>query len=280
MQSVPQWTRAPLGAQEFQRLASLVHANCGIALTSSKRMMLEGRLRRRLQANDLTTFAEYLQLLDDPDSRADELQPLIDAVTTNQTAFFREPVHFEYLAKEGITRLLASGGPGSLRAWSAACSSGEEPYTLAMVLAEYQPPLLEGGFSILATDISMTMLQTASRAIYPESDLEEIPHALRNRYFLHAPDRGLVRIVPELRSRVRFGQINLTDRSYRVGGPFDLVFCRNVLIYFDTATQCQVLRQLCSHLREGGILCLGHADTTASVDLPLRLIRANIYERL
>ena len=121
------------------------------------------------------------------------------------------------------------------------------------------------------------------RVILPErnvADLEEVPDPFRSRYFLHAPDRALVRIVPELRRHVRFGQINLTDRSYQVGGLFDLIFCRNVLIYFDTETQRHVLRQLCRHLCEGGILCLGHADATVSLDLPLRLIRANIYERL
>jgi chemotaxis protein methyltransferase CheR len=169
-----------------------------------------------------------------------------------------------------------------LRAWSAACSSGEEPYTLAMVLAEAAPELLQGHLRILATDISVTVLRKATQAIYRDSDVEAVPPAMRARWLMRARDRhlGLVRVVPELRRLVRFGQINLTDGTWHLGEPMDLILCRNVLIYFEPPMQRQILLQLCQHLRPGGILCLGHADTTSAVELPLRPLRANLYERL
>jgi chemotaxis protein methyltransferase CheR len=280
--AVPSWSRATLGKDEFDWLAGVVRESCGIALTPGKRSMLEGRLRRRLRAHELDSFADYVSLLKNPEIRLGELQELVDAVTTNQTSFFREPAHFEYLAGEGLARLLPDAVGRPLRAWSAACSSGEECYTLAMVLAEAAPERLAGGFSILGTDISVTMLRKASRAIYREADVQPVPKHLQARYLLRARDKdlSLVRIAPELRRLARFGQLNLTDRTYRLDHPQDLIFCRNVLIYFEPRLQHTILQQLCRHLRPGGILCLGHADTTSATQLPLRLLRANIYERL
>jgi chemotaxis protein methyltransferase CheR len=280
--AVPSWSRAILGKDEFAWLAGVVRDTCGIALTPGKRTMLEGRLRRRLRARELDTFAEYVRLLHDPEIRICELQELVDAVTTNQTSFFREPAHFDYLAGEGLARLLPDAAGRPLRAWSAACSSGEECYTLAMVLAETVPERVAGGFSILGTDISLTVLRKATRAIYSETAVAPVPAPLRARYLLRARDHGLglVRVVSELRRMTRFGHLNLTDQTYRLPQPFDLIFCRNVLIYFAPPLQRFILEQLCRHLRPGGILCLGHADTTSATKLPLRLLRANIYERL
>jgi chemotaxis protein methyltransferase CheR len=280
--AVPSWSRATLGKDEFAWLAGVVRESCGIALAPGKRTMLEGRLRRRLRARELGTFAEYVRLLQDPRIRSRELQELVDAVTTNQTSFFREPAHFDYLAGEGLARLLPDAVGRPLRAWSAACSSGEECYTLAMVLAEAAPERLAGGLAILGTDISLTVLRKATRAIYSEADAAPVPAPMRARYFLRARDRdlNLVRVVPELRRVARFGHLNLTDQTYRLEQPFDLIFCRNVLIYFEPPMQHFILGQLCRHLRPGGILCLGHADTASATKLPLRLLRANIYERL
>jgi chemotaxis protein methyltransferase CheR len=277
----PGWSRATLGSREFTKLAALVHDVSGIALTPVKRTMLEGRLRRRLQANGLDEFTDYLDLLRDAPCNADEVQALIDAVTTNQTAFFREPVHFDHLADAGLRGLLASSGTGTIRAWSAACSSGEEPYTIAMVLAARLAQLGGTSFRVLATDISTEILATAARGIYRLTALEEVPPTYQ-QYFMRAkdPKRAVARIVPELRSAVRFGRLNLIDRNYNVGPPFEIIFCRNVLIYFDSATQKEVLLRLCDQLRPGGLLYLGHADTTSALKLPLRLLRANIYVRL
>jgi chemotaxis protein methyltransferase CheR len=281
LSTVPPWSRASLTAEQFARIAGLVTRTCGIALSPAKRTMLEGRLRRRLQANGLGSFAAYVELLNDPQRRAGELQHLIDAVTTNHTAFWREPVHFEFLLEGGLTALLPEIGERPLRAWSAACSSGEEPYTLAMVLAEALPAVSDRGFSILATDISISMLQKAARSVYREEDTAPLPERMKERHLLWARDgSGLCRVTPELRRLVRLAQLNLTDKSWQLGGLQDLIFCRNVLIYFDQDTRVQILQRLCQHLRPGGILCLGHADHIMGCELPLRSVRANTYVRL
>lgn len=279
--AVPAWSQANLTLEQFERIAGLIATVCGIVLTPAKRTMLEGRLRRRLQANGLESFAAYVELLADPQRRAGELQALIDAVTTNHTAFWREPAHFEFLQAGGLAALLPEIADRPLRAWSAACSSGEEPYTLAMVLAEALPAVSGRGFTILATDISIAMLQKAARAVYREEEVAPLPERLKERHLLRERDgSGLHRVRPELRRRVRLAQLNLTDRIWQLGGPQDLILCRNVLIYFGQSTREQILRRLCQHLRPGGILCLGHADHILGCTLPLRMLRANIYQRL
>jgi chemotaxis protein methyltransferase CheR len=281
LDTLPHWSRATLTEEEFARIAALVTRTCGITLSSAKRTMLEGRLRRRLQAHGLESFAAYVRLLADPPRCADELQALVDAVTTNHTAFWREPAHFEFLLEGGLARLLPEIGERPLRAWSAACSSGEEPYTLAMVLAEALPAVSDRGFSILATDISIGMLQKAARAVYDEDDVAPLPARLQERHLLWASDgKDLCRVAPELRRLVRLAQLNLTDRNWQLGGLQDLIFCRNVLIYFDQETREQILRRLCQHLRPGGLLCLGHADHLMGCALPLKPLRATLYQRL
>lgn len=278
------WAGARLEDEEFDWLAARIRQVCGIALGPSKRTMLEGRLRRRLRALELDSFAEYVDLLADPVYGQGELAELVDAVVTNQTAFFRERAHFDYLAEEGLARLAAAGAgrQGPLQAWSAACSSGEEAWSLAMLLAEAAPALLPRGFAVLGTDIARGVLEQARRAIYPESAAAPIPPDLRRRHLLRSRDRGLglVRIAPELRERVRFEQRNLLDPHDHPPSTFDLVFCRNVLIYFRPEDQRRVLLGLCRHLRPGGILCLGHTDSIAGLTLPLRPLRVNVHERV
>jgi hypothetical protein len=187
--------------------------------------MLEGRLRRRLRALDLADFRSYVDLLEDPARGQGELQDLIDCVTTNQTAFWREPQQLEFLLHEGVAQLAAATGAGTrrqLRAWSAACSSGEEPYCLAMILAERaRDGSLPRGSSVLATDISHAMLARARRAVYPADAAEPLPPDLHARYLMRARDRrlGVVRIAPEIRAAVRFGRLNLIDSAFHVGEP-------------------------------------------------------------
>jgi chemotaxis protein methyltransferase CheR len=279
--TVPSWSRASLTPAEFDRIAGLVNEVCGIVLTPAKRTMLESRLRRRLQANGLDSFAEYVRLLADPLRSKGELQALVDAVTTNHTAFWREPGHFEFLRDGGLRLLLPEIAERPLRAWSAACSSGEEPFTLAMVLADALPAVSDRGFVVLATDISIGMLQKAARGVYREEDVAPLPERMKEKHLLWARDgSGLCRVSAELRRLVRLAQLNLLDRTWQLGGVQDLIFCRNVLIYFDQPTRAQILRHLCQHLRPGGILCLGHADHIMGCELPLKALRANIYQRL
>jgi chemotaxis protein methyltransferase CheR len=281
----PAWARGTLAPEELEWLARLIRTSCGIKLGPGKRSMLEGRLRRRLRALGLADFQAYLELLADPALQVRELPELIEAVTTNHTSFWREPKQFTYLAEEGLARLagLGAGTQAPLRAWSAACSTGEEPYTLAMVLAEAaREGPIPRGFAVLGTDIAPAALAHARRAVYREQDVAPLPPALRLRHLMRARDRslGLVRVAPELRRAVELAPINLIERAWPVQGPFDLILCRNVLIYFELEDQRRVLSKLCERLRPGGILCLGHADNTMAVKLPIRAVRANIYERL
>jgi chemotaxis protein methyltransferase CheR len=269
---------------DFARLAAFIEDYAGIKMPPSKTTMLEGRLHRRVRALDLANLDAYCRYLFEQDGLRAESVHLIDAVSTNKTDFFREPEQFRLLR----ARLLPAwrdgpdaARPGRLRAWSSACSTGAEPYTLAMVLAEFVRDHAGAPAEILATDISTDVLATARRGIYPQSMAEPIPPPLRARYLLRSRDRarGLVRMAPPLRAMVRFGRFNLMDAAYDLGGAFDLVFCRNVLIYFGRETQAAVLRRLCGQLRRGGALFLGHSESIGGLGLPLTPLGANVFQR-
>ncbi|WP_019995045.1 CheR family methyltransferase [Aureimonas ureilytica] len=281
-EAIPQWTRVELGDKAFEALVRLVHEHCGITLSSVKKTMLETRLRRRLHANGLDNFDDYVALLRSPTERGRELQGFVDTVVTNETSFFRERTHFDYLDAAELDRLVANAGTRQLRAWSAACSSGQEVYTLAMVLDAASEGATRWDWNILATDISVKVLTAAREAIYRAEDVASVPQALRDRYVLRSkdPNSEAVRMAPELRQRVQFGQLNLMHNEYHVKSKMDVIFLRNVLIYFEPKTQEAVVAKLCRHLRPGGLLFLGHSDTTRSGSLPLRLVRGNIYQRL
>lgn len=274
---------AQLREATFRRLVLLVRETCGISLAPSKRLMLQTRLGRRLRATGLEDFDTYAAQLTGPNPPAAEMQAFIDCVVTNETSFFREPPHFEHLTAARLEALAMGGQPGQLAMWSAACSTGEEVWTMAMVAAAAQVSAGAAGWSwsALATDISITALTRARRGIYPAEAIGRLPQALSTRYLLReSSGPGAVGIAPELRRHVRFGQINLMDGRYMPGRMMDIIFCRNVLIYFDADTQAAIVRKLCAHLRPGGLLFLGHSDTSREGQAPLRLLRNNIHERL
>ncbi len=205
-------------------------------------------------------------------------------MTTNKTEFFREPDHFQFLAEHAVPRLMATsrGGAGAtLKVWSAACSTGAEPYTLAMVLADLGHQISAPRYAITATDISTEVLDVAISAIYPEAMVVPVPPEIRRRYVLRSKDRSrhLVRIVPELRAAVRFARLNLMDATYAVDREMDIIFCRNILIYFDKETQQAVLRHLTDHLRTGGFLFLGHSETLAGFQLPVEPVGPTVFQR-
>jgi chemotaxis protein methyltransferase CheR len=263
----------------FEFLAEFIENYSGIKMPPTKKTMVECRLRRRAQALGLPSLKEHCAYLLQQGSLDQEAIHLINAVTTNKTGFFREPKHFDFLVGEAIPALLRQGvlTRGPLKVWSAASSIGAEPYTLAMVLAEQRQKI--PGFSILATDISTQVLKTGMQAIYPESMAHDIPMELRKRYLLRAKHgaRDKVRIVPALRSTVRFERVNLMQAPYSVGRDMHVIFCRNILIYFDTDIQRRVLRQLCLHLRPGGFLFLGHSESVAGFGLPLVQAGASVF---
>ncbi len=253
-----------LSDRHFRAIAELVEQQVGIRLPENKRLMLEGRLQKRVRMLGYGDINEYVDHLFDDDHFDTELIHLIDCVTTNKTDFFREPFHFDFLREIAVPELLRRARGRPLKIWSAACSTGMEAYTIAIVLDDMQRT---GGasfqFRILGTDISTGVLQLAEEGIYTKEMIAPVPDAMAKRYFLSSKDksRSEVRIVPELRRSVAFMRMNLMDAVYPVDRDVDVIFCRNVLIYFDKPTQSKVVERLCSHLRPGGYLIVGHSES-------------------
>ncbi len=272
-----------LQERHFAKLSRLVEEHTGIRLPPAKRTMVEGRLRKRLRVLGLTRLEDYGHAIFEGGKLDDEFIHLIDCVTTNKTDFFREPDHFDFLRERAMPLLasLRSGVNAPFKFWSAAASIGAEAYTIAMVAAEMLG--LHGRrFSVLGTDISTEVIAQAQNAVYPAAMIDPVPPALRERYVMRAIDaqRQEVRIVPELRRMVRFECLNLMDPTYRVDRDFDVIFCRNILIYFTKATQDAVLRRLCNHLRKGGFLILGHSESLAGAELSaMRQMAPTIFRR-
>jgi chemotaxis protein methyltransferase CheR len=276
-------TRAQDGLLEsdFRSLSELIKNEVGINLPLSKKTMLESRLRKRLIALGLNSFRDYCDLLFGPDGMLREGRSLVDAVTTNKTDFFREPAHFDFLSSVALPDLRKRRGHGGpLRVWSAACSTGEEPYTLAMVLSEF---FCAGqGFEVIATDVSSRVLEVARRAIYDEDRIAPVPAGLRKRYFLRSvrPGAGVVRVSAEIRGLVRFLSLNLMEGRYPFDGPMDVIFLRNIMIYFDRETQEALLKNLMRYLSLGGYLFIGHSETLNGMPLPLLRLEPSIYRRI
>jgi chemotaxis protein methyltransferase CheR len=268
-----------LSKQEFDRFSEIVYRHLGIKMPGEKRTMLSARVHKRLRALEMKTFQEYADFLFSPAGQQTELAQLYDVVTTNKTDFFREPGHFIHLTETVLPGL--ADRRASLRFWSAGCSSGEEPYTLAMVLRDFQESHSDFRFDILATDISRKALDSAMKAVYREEQVEPVPAAFRRKFLLRSRDRSarLVRISPEIRRCVRFGRLNLMEEDFGIRQPMDLIFCRNVLIYFDKQTQEELIRKFCRHLLPGGLLFLGHSESLYGFDLPLVQVAPTIYRK-
>ncbi len=270
--------------KDFVRLSEFIEASCGIKLPPAKKTMLEGRLRKRLRALGIESFKRYCEFLFSPGGSQSEYIHMIDVVTTNKTDFFREPDHFDRLFERIVPELVRLHGLGTrkkLNVWSAACSTGEEPYSLAMVLSEFAEGCPGFSFSILATDISTTVLEKARSGIYEHDSVSPIPMALRKKYLLKSKekDKGLVRIVPQLRNSVRFERLDFLEQKYGINEPMAIVFCRNVLIYFDRPTQEKLLNRLSQHLMSGGYLFVGHSESFHGMDLPLVQTATTIYRK-
>jgi chemotaxis protein methyltransferase CheR len=272
-----------ISSRDYSRLCHLVYGKAGIHLGADRRTMLEARIRRRLKDLAIPSYGAYCDYLFSADGQREELDSLIDVVTTNKTDFFREPRHFDLLTERVLPELAPPGfDPGTLTAWSAGCSSGEEPYTLAMVLSEYREQHPEVRFRILATDISRVVLNRAEMAVYSQEVVQPVPAALRAKYLMRGrePGSSRFRIVPELRRIVEFRRLNLMDSNYGLPGDVHLIFCRNVIIYFDRSTQQRILGRLSQCLAPGGYLFVGHAETLHSLDLPLVPVAPALYRRV
>lgn len=273
-------------AADFERLSRFIYSHCGIKMPPAKKTMLEARLQKRLRMLKMETFRQYCDLLFNTPDGGLELVNMIDSVTTNKTDFFREPVHFTVLAETILTEFFEAGRPGARRpftVWSAACSSGEEPYTLAIVMSEFERLNPGFAFTVMATDISTRVLDKARAGVYDENQIAMVPLSLKQRYFLRSKNRtsGLVRVVPQLRSLISFQRLNLMDEQHGIRErSLDAIFCRNVIIYFDRETQGALLRRLCRYLRNDGYLFLGHSETVHGFDLPLDRLESTIYRKV
>ncbi len=272
---------AVLGDREFERLQRLIESEAGIHLGPQKRALVVGRLSKRLRDLGVASFREYCQLVE---SDAAERVEMLDRISTNETHFFREPRHFELLSREVLPRWQAEADEGrrpkSVKVWSAACSTGEEPFTLAMVLLHAFPPGSGWDLDILATDISTRVLRRAQDALWPIDKAREIPERDLKRFMLRGvgPQEGMMRAGPELRGLIRFSRVNLVEDQPGIG-TVDLLFCRNVLIYFDAATKHAVVQRLLQHLAPDGYLFLGHAESLAGSPLQLKCVSPSVYRR-
>lgn len=275
---------AHLSEKDFRRLSDWIHANIGVCMGPEKKTLMEGRVKKRMRHLKIPSFQKYCEFVFSPQGKGEEAPFLIDVVTTNKTDFFREPAHFEYLNRTALPRLADRDGNGSrniFRVWSAACSSGEEPYTLAMVLQEYVEGNSGWDYEILATDISGTVLEKAGQAVYQEETIQAIPFALRKKYLLKSrdPRNPVVRIVPELRAKVQLRRLNLIADAFDISKDMDIIFCRNVMIYFDRATQEKLIRKFYDHLSPGGYLFIGHAESLSNLKTPFIYMAPTIYRK-
>ncbi len=275
---------AALSQADFSRLAKYIESELGIRMPDTKRVMLESRLQKRVRHFKLSGFGEYVDFVFSPQGRESELINMIDAVTTNKTDFFREADHFDYLLESIVPeaeRRFGSGIAKPFNVWSAGCSTGEEPYTIAMVLEEHRDKEPRFNYRIFASDLSTQVLGKAKEGVYAAEKAEVVPMSFKRKYMLRGkdPQAQLVRMKPELRSRLSFARINFMDDRYPAAEDFDVVFCRNVIIYFERKIQEQILGKLCRHVRPGGWLVLGHSETLTGMDVPLRNVAPTIYCR-
>jgi chemotaxis protein methyltransferase CheR len=277
----PQLSVSPALFQKFQKL---IYAETGIWLGSSKTALLCGRLFRRLRVLEMDSLATYYECVAQPD-QLEERARMIDAITTNETRFFREPRQFEFMIQKVFPRWRADAERGSrpkrVRIWSAGCSSGEEPYTLAMLLDKYLPAEEGWDVRLLATDISNRVLEKARKGIYPIARSAELPPDLLHSFMLRgtAEREGEMKVKVELQQRIDFRRLNLDQACDLAEAPFDAILCRNVLIYFDAASKRRVVANLCRHLIANGLLFVGHAENLNSMFPELRSLEPTIYTR-
>ena len=264
---------------EFKRLRELVHARTGIALSEAKRELLYGRLARRLRKLKLNSFAEYCRLVETDESA--ELQELTNAITTNLTSFFREDYHFKQLSLEALPQIQSKRlSTRRIRLWSAGCSTGEEPYSLAIVMRETLAQLAGWDIKLLATDIDSKVVATATQGVYASDRFKGVaPERVRSWFRDVAGRPGLLAASDELKSLITFKQLNLLD-PWPVKGPFDVIFCRNVVIYFDKATQRGLFDRMADLQEPGGWLFIGHSENLLNVTRRYKLVGRTVYRRV
>lgn len=282
--NIPGGSGPSLTKQQLARVSEFIGEEVGIQLPSTKRSMVEGRLRKRLRTLDFTAFDEYLDFtLKTPDGEYEKLH-LIDVITTNKTDFFHEPEHFQYLVNEALPKLERNrrqAGRTDINIWSAGCSSGEEPYTLAMVLSEAAEITKGLRFNIVATDISQSCLKQGRSGIYTESKVKSVPLAMKKKYVLRSADAksGIVKMDPEISRLIRFASLNLMTRKFPIQKEMDAVFCRNVMIFFNNKVREELVNRFEKQLVPGGYLFIGHSESLGGMNTRLVQVGPMVYQK-
>lgn len=275
-----------LTKDEFTKLSNSIFNICGINLPEVKKILIEGRIRKRMIQLRIDTYSDYINYLFSIKGMEEEIIPLIDVITTNKTDFFRENQHFDYLTNSVLPEIIQNYEGNwknkIFQFWSAGCSTGEEPYTMAIVLSEFQNKNPGFQFEIYASDISTDVLTKASLGIFDLEKIDVIPEQLKKKYLLRSkdPDKKVFRIVPELRNKVHFSRLNFMDDYYDIPENLNIIFCRNVIIYFDRQTQEKVLTNLSRKLIKGGYLFIGHSETIMGMNIPLVRVASTIYQKI
>lgn len=258
--------------RDFNRISAFIYEVCGIKLPPIKKTMLSSRLQKRLRVLEMESYAEYMDYVLSPEGQAKELYHMIDVVSTNKTDFFREPQHYDVMNTKVLPEFVEryagrEGFQHKLRVWSAGCSTGQEPYTLAMVMQEFCERQPQFDFEILATDICTQALAAAEEAIYADDVVAPVPTILRHKYLMKGRGHhsGFHRVVPELRRKVIFRRLNFMDRDFGINKKMDMIFCRNVIIYFDRPTQQVLFEKFYRQFAPGGYLFIGHSETLEAI---------------
>jgi chemotaxis protein methyltransferase CheR len=270
----------PWAESDFAPIVAFLRNQIGITLEPHRMGLLQARLRSRLQAKGFVSFTQFAERVLKVDPTGPGMQLLIDLSTVNHTAFFREPAHFTFMA-EHVAGLLKEGANNPIRIWSAGCSTGQEPYSMAMVLAEMLPSLPPQRIEIWASDLSLEVLKAAARAIYNENEVKGVAPTRLRRFFLRGrgPRDGSFRVVPEIRDLVKFRHIDLRNASWPLPNDFHIIFCRNVSIYFAEDERMTLLNRLAQHLRSGGWLAIGNGEILPGVPTSLRKHSPSIFRK-
>lgn len=275
------WHPLELKDADFEKIRQLIYDQCGINLTEAKKELVKARLGKRLKNGQFKSFRDYYEYVLN-DASGKELILLLDSIATNFTFFFREPKHFEYLKSVFLPEIIyrKKNGPKKLSIWSAGCSSGEEPYSIIMTLLEAIENPLEWNINVLATDLSTRMLRTAEAGIYPKEKVLELPPLMIRKYFLKGNQRwqNYVKVKDQLKQYVSFQRLNLME-PFSFAEPFDCIFCRNVMIYFDKEKQSNLVNRFYGCLNPGGIFIIGHAESLTGIAHNFKYVKPSIYKK-
>jgi len=270
--------------KEFGLFQRLIYDESGINLTPAKRELVKSRLMKRLRERSLTSFKEYYTYVTEEDTTGEEMVMMLDCISTNLTEFFREPAHFDFLSKKGLPALLENKRKKrekKLRIWSAGCSTGEEPYTLSIVLSEHIGATREWDIKILATDLSTRVLKKAMQGLYLKNRIKGISPQMQNTHFKKGEGslKDYYQVQDHLRDMIVFRRLNLTHEVFPFKGHFDFIFCRNVMIYFDKETQSELVSKFYKHLAPDGYLFIGHSESLAGTNNKFHYVQPTVYQK-